>query len=123
MAPRNFGDLIKARRIETGNTLRAFCEEHGFDPGNVSKLERGRTLPPASEDKLHAYGLALGLRCGTTEWQEFLDFAAAARGEIPADLLTDDEVVGKLPVLFRTLRGERLDQDHFDDFINRIRRA
>lgn len=123
MAPGTFGELIKARRIEIGKTLRVFCGEHGFDPGNVSKLERGRTDPPASKEKLSDYAKALELKPDTAEWREFFDRAAAARGEFPADLLSDEELVSKLPVLFRTLRGERVDQDQLDDLIHRIRRA
>lgn len=123
MSPRTFGELIKSRRVEIGKTLRVFCAEHGFDPGNISKLERGRLLPPASEEKLSDYADALELKPNTTAWREFFDYAAAARGEIPADLLSDDALVGKLPVLFRTLRGERVDQDQLDELIDRIRRA
>ncbi len=123
MAPGTFGEFFKARRIQLGKTLRVFCEEHGYDPGNISKLERGLMAPPSSEDKLSEYSAALELKPKTTEWREFFDRAAAARGEFPADLVSDEELIGKLPVLFRTLRGERVDQDQLDDLINRIRRA
>ncbi len=123
MVPGTFGELFKDRRIQISKTLRLFCEEHGFDPGNISKLERGRMAPPASEDKLAEYAEALELKPDTIEWREFLDRAAAARGKLPADLLADEELVGKLPVLFRTLRGERVGEDELDELIDRIRRA
>ncbi len=118
-----FGEFCKARRLGQGETLRAFCEKNGFDPGNISKLERGRMPPPASEEKLSQYARALGMEPPMKEWVEFFDLAAVCRGEIPADLLSDEEVVSRLPVLFRTLRGDRVDEKQLDDLIDRIRRA
>lgn len=119
----SFGAVFKRRRIAAGMTLRAFCQQHGFDPGNISKLERGRMGPPESEAKLAEYAEALGLNPDTEEWFEFFDKAAAERGRIPSDLLSDEELLGKLPVLFRTLRGGKVDGAHLDDLIERIRRA
>ena len=119
----NFGNLAKELRIASGQTLRSFCAENNFDPGNISKIERGRALPPDSDEKLATYAQALGLSKGTTNWQNFFDQAYAAKGKIPTDLLDDDEVLDKLPVLFRTLRGLRADGDALDDLIDKIRRA
>jgi len=123
MGVSGFGALFKECRIAAGKTLRAFCSEHGFDPGNISKIERGRMGPPESEAKLAEYAEALGLRYGTDEWIEFFDLAAAERGRIPQDILNDEEVVGKLPLLFRTLRGQKIDEGHLDALVERIRRA
>ena len=36
-----FGEHIKARRLEMGLSLRAFCLKNNEDPSNWSKLERG----------------------------------------------------------------------------------
>ena len=72
-----FGEFVKARRQARGLTLRAFCEKHGFDPGNVSRLERGLVQPPQDEKKLSEFALTLGLIAGTDDWQEFFDRAAA----------------------------------------------
>ena len=36
-----FGSYFKELRTKKGRTLRRFCELHGFDPGNISRLERG----------------------------------------------------------------------------------
>lgn len=118
-----FGEFVKARRQARGLTLRVFCEKNGFDPGNLSRLERGLTHPPHDEMKLAEYALALGLAAGTEDWQEFFDRAAAARGEIPRDLMADDAVVEKLPVLFRTLRGDAVPPEKLDDLIDKIRRS
>jgi transcriptional regulator with XRE-family HTH domain len=118
-----FGEFVKARRQAQSLTLRVFCEKNGFDPGNVSRLERGLMPPPHDEEKLSEYALALGLTAGTEDWQEFLDRAAAARGEIPSDLMANDEVVKKLPLLFRTLRGDPIPPEKLDDLVEKIRRS
>ena len=118
-----FGALLKKLRIARKVTLREFCEKHGFDPGNYSRLERGHFPPPHREDLLERYAVALGLKRGSDDWIEFFDTAAASRGEIPKDLLSDEELVGKLPAFFRTLRGARMDGDKLDDFVEKIRRS
>jgi transcriptional regulator with XRE-family HTH domain len=118
-----FGGWVKARRLAGGLTLRGFCEKHGLDPGNISRLERGVVSPPQDEGKLAEYATALGMKPGTPEWQEFFDRAAAAQGKLPKDLLEDEELVEKLPLLFRTLRGEPLPPDKLDDLVDKVRRS
>jgi transcriptional regulator with XRE-family HTH domain len=122
MGQMTFGQFFKERRIATGLTLRAFCREHHFDAGNISKLERGVFPPPDSEEKLEEYARALGLRSGGTDWITFFDLAAAERGRLPRDL-QDEELLGRLPVLFRTLRGAKIDETNLDELIERIRKA
>lgn len=117
-----FGSFIKDRRIELRQTLRRFCEAHDLDAGNHSKLERGLLPPPAGEDKLAALAGHLELKKGSDDWRTFFDLAAAAKGQIPKDLLGDEEVLEKLPVLFRTLRGERVPADKLDALVDMIRR-
>jgi transcriptional regulator with XRE-family HTH domain len=119
----NFGRLFKQLRIASGQTLRDLCLKNGFDPGNMSKIERGRLAPPDSKEKLREYAKALKLLEDSPEWQNFFDVAAADRGRIPADLLSDQELVKALPVLYRTLRGTPVDGGSLDDLIEKIRRA
>jgi len=123
MGENAFGLYIKELRLSQGITLRAFCQEHGFDPGNHSRLERGLLPPPQKEEMLLNYAAALGLRPDSDEWMEFYDLAAAARGEIPKDLLSDEELLAKLPVLYRTLRGAQVPADKLDELIDKVRRA
>lgn len=118
-----FGDLLKIRRRMLGKTLRDFCLENGFDPGNYSKLERGRFPPPQKTELLEKYATALGLRRQSEEWLEFFDLAAATRGELPKDLLGDDELIAKLPALFRTLRGSQVSSEKLDELIEKVRGA
>ena len=123
MPPTAFGGFIKALRIKSGVTLREHCLKHGLDPGNYSRLERGLYPPPQSQELLEKYANALGIAEGTDAWMEFFDRAAASRGELPKDLLTDAELVDKLPVLFRTLRAESVSEDKLDDLIDKVRRS
>ena len=44
-------------------------------------------------------------------------------GRIPDDVLNDEQIVDKLPVLFRTLRGQRVDDEDLEDLVKRIKRA
>jgi transcriptional regulator with XRE-family HTH domain len=121
-----FGEYFKAQRLKLGLTLRAFCEKHGLDPSNTSKIERG-LLPPPQGEKLREYARHLGLKSGTNEWYEFCDLAAAEAGRLPADL-HDEELAGKLPIFFRTLResakdGGRDSADLLKELIEKIRKA
>jgi len=118
-----FGEFFRGLRASRGLSLRGFCLANGFDPGNISRLERGVLPPPESREKLETYAKALRLKKGSDDWYTFFDLAAAERGRIPEDVLSDVELVNRLPVLFRTLRGQRVDDEALDDLVERIRRA
>ena len=119
-----FGSYFaELRRRSLGLTLRQFCRQNGFDPGNISKLERGKLAPPRSTEKLRKYANALLLAEGSDEWIEFLDRAAASRGEFPTDLLLDDNVEAKLPVLFRSLRGDHVSEEELDKLVETLRKS
>lgn len=122
MAENRFGRfLAEIRRRRLKLTLREFCERQGFDPGNLSKLERGKLPPPRSPRVLSRYAKALEIQEGSDDWYRFFDLAAAARGEIPAELMDDEEVVRHLPVLFRSLRGQRVTKEQLEKLVNLIR--
>ena len=118
-----FGEYFKYLRLKKGLSLRRFCEASGFDPGNISRLERGIFSPPESEVKLREYAKALGLKSGTDEWLEFFDRAAACRGQIPQDLQKDENLIRQLPVLFRTLRGHKVSPAALHKLVELIRTA
>lgn len=117
-----FGTLFRKHRKDAGKTLRAFCREHGYDPSNISKLERGK-LPPPKEEKLEEYAAALGLEKGTDKWYEFFDVAAACAGRVPDRLMSDDDVMKKLPVLFNTLGGSKPSDEQLEDLIRLLRES
>ena len=118
-----FGKYIKSLRTRKQQTLREFCLEHGIDPGNYSRIERGRFPAPQKQETLERYATALGLARGSDEWIEFFDVAAASRGEIPSDLLKDEELLQKLPMLFRTLRATPVEDSKLDKLVEEIRKG
>jgi transcriptional regulator with XRE-family HTH domain len=118
-----FGKLMKSLRIKAGLTLREFCDTNGLDPGNYSRLERGLLPPPQKKSLLEKYAQAVGLVPDSDEWTEFFDTAAASRGEVPPDLMTNEQIVEKLPLVFRTIRGSRMTKKGLDDLIAKIKES
>ena len=111
-----FGDRFKKRRLKIGKTLRQFCLENGLDPGNISKIERGILPPPQSREKLAHYAKCLGIVEGSDEWLEFFDIARTDAGRIPDELLADKNIVAKLPLVFRTIKGQKLTEEQLEKF-------
>lgn len=118
-----FGTFFKKLRIGQGMTLRQFCETHGYDPGNISKLERGLLPPPESKEKLTQYAKALRIRRGSDAWYQFFDLARASQGKLPPEILRKRDVVARLPLLFRTLRGQKVSERKLNELIEMIRRT
>lgn len=116
-----FGKFFKKKRMESGLTLREFCRKHEFDPGNMSKLERGLLPPPQSNEIKEQYAKALGIGKGTDDWFTFFDLAAACSGRLPQDIADDDEVLRALPLIFRTARTAKMDEEGLRKFIEAIR--
>lgn len=117
----NFGETVKRLRLERKQTLRQFCFEFGHDPSNWSKIERGVNPPPRDETTLARWAADLGLKGGTSDWEDFMDRASVSRGQIPKDIMSDEKLVEKLPVFFRTVRGAELDNETLDSLIETIR--
>jgi len=118
-----FGDFFKKKRIESGKTLRQFCLENNLDPGNISKLERGILPPPTSEEKLEHYARCLKIKKGSDEWYEFFDLAHASAGRIPEEIVSDENLLSKLPLVFRTLRGQKLTREQLNELAKRLKEA
>jgi transcriptional regulator with XRE-family HTH domain len=116
-----FGTFIKETRIKAGLTLRGFCRIMNMDPGNWSKIERGILPPPKSKKVLKEIATSLKLAEGSEDWHALFDLASISF--IPPDLLDDLSVVEKLPVFFRTLRGEKPAQEELENLIEKIRRS
>lgn len=119
----SFGQYFKELRIRQGKTLRQFCREWGFDPGNLSRLERDELKAPVDDDKLRRYALALGLSEGTEEWERFFDLAAASRGSIPFEIRSDRELVARLPLICRSIQRRKLAADELDRLIELVKRC
>jgi len=116
-----FGKFFKKMRQKSGLTLRQFCLKHKLDPGNISKIERGRAAPPKSRESLEKYATLLEIEKDSEDWYTFFDLAAACSGRIPPDLM-DEDLVEKLPLVFRTLRGEKLTSKKLLDLAELIRK-
>lgn len=118
-----FGDFFKEKRLELGKTLRRFCLENELDPGNISKLERGIFPPPTSDEKLKHYARCLGIKKGSDDWYRFFDLAHASVGQIPPEILSDKELLPKLPLVFRTLRGQKLTKKQLDQLARELKKV
>jgi len=117
-----FGNFFKQKRIERGLTLREFCRVNEMDPGNISKIERGLLAPPQTKEILIRYAAALGIKEGTDDWLLFCDLAVTSAGKIPPDIVSNEMVMNALPVLFRTVRNEKLDEKDLEKLVKAIKR-
>lgn len=106
--PKTFGEFIKNKRILLGYGLREFCIRFGFDPGNLSRIERG-AWPPT---KLPSYAkkMSRALRLTKRERVQFDRLASVANGMIPKDILTDEELVKRLPAIFFGIKHRNVDR-------------
>jgi transcriptional regulator with XRE-family HTH domain len=120
---KTFGDFFKQLRKKKRVTLRQFCIKAQADPANISRLERGAMPPPQDTDILERYADALGIRTGSDDWYTFLDLAAADRGIIPKDIMSDSEAVRMLPAFFRTLRGQKPTEEEMRNLIDKIKKS
>jgi len=117
-----FGEFFKQKRIELGLTLREFCRHNGFDPGNISKIERDLLAPPQSKEKRKEYAAALRIKQGSDDWLTFCDLASTGVGKIPSDIVSDREMIKALPILYRTVRGKKLDDEDLNNLLESIRK-
>lgn len=118
-----FGEFAKERRLSLGLSLREFCRKNGFDWGNFSRIERGVSAPPKSREVQERYARALEIKEGSEEWQTFLDLAAISAGNIPERIMSDEELLGKLPLVFRTIHGKKLTPKKLRELAEMIRKA
>jgi transcriptional regulator with XRE-family HTH domain len=108
-----FGDFVKNRRKELRLTLRSFCLEAEFDPGNFSKIERGILPPPKDQETLKKWAKVL----------EIAEEPAIGQGRIPEDVISDSELAQSLPLIFRTIRGDKITDEQFEKLKKLIRDA
>ncbi len=118
-----FGEFFKKKRFEMGKTLRQFCIENSLDPGNISKLERGILPPPITKEKLEHYANCLKIKKGSDDWYEFFDLAHASAGRIPEEILSDENLLSKLPLVFRTLRGQKLNKEQLNKLAKELKKV
>lgn len=122
-AKMTFGEFFKEKRIEQRITLRRFCLDNNLDPGNISRLERGIMPPPQGSDKLEEYARYLHIKKGSDDWYKFFDLARIEAGRIPDELLKDETVAASLPILFRTLRGQKISGKKLEKLVELIKKS
>ena len=116
-----FGELVRSHRQKLGLGLREFCVESGIDPAYLSRIERGLMQPPQDPERLAELARQLGLRPDSSPWTELMDAAALCSGKLPEDIRDDERMLMKLPVLFRTIRGQRLTEAKLRELIEFLR--
>ena len=79
-----------------------------YQPPRTRSFFSSRVTPEAAR--------ALNLEEGRED--EFFDRAAAARGQTPAD----EALVGRLPALFRTLRGRKVTAKNLETLVEIMRK-
>jgi transcriptional regulator with XRE-family HTH domain len=116
-----FGEFIKEIRSRRRLGLREFCLQHGHDPSNWSKIERGVLTPPADEETLRKWAAQLGLKEGSEDWRQFFDYAAVDAGRIPDYILKDEQLSAHLPLFFRTLSGQKPSREDLEKLLKIIK--
>jgi transcriptional regulator with XRE-family HTH domain len=116
---KHFHQFIQEMRIQRDVSLREFCREAELDPSNWSKVERGIADPPKSKEVLNR--IARILKLNTEETNELMDLAMI--DSIPPDLRPSDEVLAKLPIFFRTVRGEKPTETELRALIEKLRNS
>lgn len=122
MRRESFGEFVRNLRLKQNLTLREFCREHDLDPANWSRMERGLSTAPQDQDILKRYARFLGIRPDTNEWRDFMDRAAVDAGTIPNDIMSDEALLERVPLLFRAARGEKLSSEQLDELLALIRK-
>lgn len=112
---RTFGEFVRNLRIEKNLTLREFCRSAKFDPSNWSRIERGLAPPPKSKIVLQGIADILNVEEGSEEYNAIFDLAAISH--IPSELVSDKQVLDKLPIFFRTIRGEKPNRKELESLV------
>ncbi len=118
---KKFGEYIKDLRVEKEITLREFCKTVGLDPSNWSKIERGLLAPPKSKEILGQIASTLGLTENSPEYNQLFDYAMIEF--IPAELAEDSQILERLPLFFRTARGEKPTEAELKELIKLIQQS
>ena len=114
-----FGEFVRIKRVQNRLTLREFCRLMRLDPSNWSKIERGVLSPPRSAAILEEIATALKFKKDGEDYHALKDLAVIS--SIPKSLADDDSIVDKLPVLFRTLRGQKPTRRELEELVRLVK--
>src|SRR5262245_3661456 len=90
---KQFGNFFRQHREVLGLSLREFCRRNGFEPGNVSRLERGLLAPPQAPEILESYAKALKLESESRDWNTSFDLAATETGRLPKEIVENPTIL------------------------------
>jgi len=113
---KHFNEFIKEKRLEKEISLREFCRQAEVDPSNWSKVERGLADVPKSSEILDRIANVLSLDKEETLTMKEL----AIIDSIPADLRPEENVLEKLPIFFRTVRGDKPTEEELKKLIKKL---
>jgi transcriptional regulator with XRE-family HTH domain len=119
---KTFGEFVRNLRLQRKLTLREFCREHNLEPANWSRMERGVTAPPQDRSILERYARNLSVKPETEDWRTFMDLAAIDSGVIPEDIMNDELLLERVPVMFRAARGDKLTREQLDELLGLLRK-
>lgn len=115
----NFGEYLRTKRVQQGFTLRRFCNEFGYDPAYISRLETNKLPPPEDYLKLAELALRLGISRNSTEWAIFHDFAAQYRQDVADDIKkAAPEIFKVLPAFLRTRDKRKISKENVKRLLN-----
>lgn len=123
MKPTTYGERIRELRLQADISLRQFCVAMDVDASNWSKVERGILPPPREESFYATLATVLNLVQGSEEMNELRDRAAMETGTLPADIKDDPEMLGLLPVFFRTLRNDKPTMEELEKAMKIVKSA
>lgn len=106
-----FGEFLRRKMVEREMTLRELARLSGFDPSNLSKIERGVAYPPQKTENLEKIALALSLDEGETE--EMIELALFANGKIP-DHLSSVKENKAIPLLLRAIQNKQMTEEQVE---------
>jgi transcriptional regulator with XRE-family HTH domain len=122
MNKQTFGMFIKDKRIQTGFTLREFCERFGLDVGYISRLENDLIPAPQKLEKLKGIAKALSIEESSSEWVTYFDLSSLSRNEIPDDIrMSFSENIHLVPMLLRATKNKKVTEKELFDLIKRLR--
>ena len=118
-----FGNMLRERRKVLRLGLREFALRAEVDAGNLSKIERGKLNPPQTRDVLDRICFALEHDPSSQEAEILRDKAAAENGRLPEEIIADDEILSRMPVLLRTVHNKQLSAEQLDRLIEMIKES
>ena len=113
-----FGQKLRKLREEKGITQQLLATKLGYVTNSyIADAEKGKFIP--SKKKLKKIAKVLNFGENTENWYTLMDLAAITH--IPKELLSNQSIVDKLPVFFRTLRGQKPTRDELEELIKLIK--